>query len=484
MSAQRAAIKKVMKDLKEMEKNPQDGAALGLTEDLFELHGNLRIPYGPYAGLLVHMVLKIPQNFPGFDLFFFLLLPPSFSLLFTAHLPPLLPQLPPQQGRLPLHFLLVMGNMDIFMVGRCVMIFSLIMNTIFDLKVLIHLLFPFSLFSLFSFSLSPPSHPFPPLSGEVSSGWSKDVSLSGLMMLLKAFLANIDTQTPSEKTVKGVFEKVAKYECPGCDHKGWKPYPSLPPSSSPSPSSSSSSSSSSPSEGRANAWKVEKQKEGEERKDEGERKEEGMKRRKREERGRRLLACEGGKGNYVDDRELVMGYPISARYLLLLLLLLLLFLFLFFKTFFKPTKKKLFFSPRPSRGNFSRQKELILIPELLSYDHYILQCQQGGLYEIGESFPRGSMRTGGGERGGKGRDYTHWLPVFVNEEHFEKGREMVENGVVELYNFVKVLFCFILFFILFYFILFYLKLFYFILFYFILFYFILFYFILFYFKLF
>ena len=62
----KTALRRLARDLKELENEPIPEAALAppREDDLFELHGNLIIPEGPYAGVMVHIVLTFDEGFP------------------------------------------------------------------------------------------------------------------------------------------------------------------------------------------------------------------------------------------------------------------------------------------------------------------------------------------------------------------------------------------------------------------------------------
>ena len=66
------AIRRIISDLKENQTQPIDGVSVYLSDrrqdddedDLFTLHCNIDIKDGPYAGIIVHTILKIPEKYP------------------------------------------------------------------------------------------------------------------------------------------------------------------------------------------------------------------------------------------------------------------------------------------------------------------------------------------------------------------------------------------------------------------------------------
>ena len=59
-------IKRILHDLSELERNPIPGISLCMPDhnQPFLLHGNLVINVGAYKGLLIHLILRIPSDFP------------------------------------------------------------------------------------------------------------------------------------------------------------------------------------------------------------------------------------------------------------------------------------------------------------------------------------------------------------------------------------------------------------------------------------
>jgi ubiquitin-protein ligase len=103
-------------------------------------------------------------------------------------------------------------------------------------------------------------------------------------------------------------------------------------------------------------------------------------------RPRELLVCSTSKENYVDDPQMTLGYPIHLR-----------------------------LDPR-------NRMWTTLIPELLSYDQYVLQIQQKGTDKL-DRFNDVKLRTANGQY------FTHWLPVYINEDHFQKNLQCIRNTI-------------------------------------------------------
>ncbi|CAF1330556.1 unnamed protein product [Rotaria sp. Silwood1] len=68
-----------------------------------------------------------------------------------------------------------------------------------------------------------------------------------------------------------------------------------------------------------------------------------------------------------------------------------------------------------------------LILELISYDAYVAEIQKSGgqkLYFYEHSRFRSVT----------GKDYNHWLPLYIYPKHFLQGRIIIQNGISVIYN--------------------------------------------------
>jgi ubiquitin-protein ligase len=307
-AAARTALRRLVKDLKEIEKEPVDGANLmpvGDGDDLFTLHGNLIIPEGPYEGLLVHFIIRVSDSYPisapsgrvGFDY--------PFNDLHHGHL---------HGGKMCNDYLSdFQGYFDAIDGGQ----------------------------------------------RKSASGWSSGVTLAKLLLVLKHFLADTDCPPPSPFTVDKVFADVKGYVCHECGHTYASPYPPLPKAAIDS-------------------------KEEEEEEVSEEKKVDRLK--VAVQRARELLVCSALQENYIDSPDLLLGYPILLQ---------------------KDRRNRLWTT---------------LIPELSSYDHYIHQIQQHGAEKL-DNFLSVFLRTASGHQ------YTNWLPIYLNEDHFQKNSQCILNAL-------------------------------------------------------
>jgi ubiquitin-protein ligase len=171
-----ASLKRLLRDLKELSIHPVPGAALEPPNDsnIFELHGNLIIPEGPYEGLLIHFILILDSTFP--------ITSPSGRIAPGY----------PFDGT---HHLHIHGD-------------RLCNDYLRDFE----------------------SH-FKMLDGgerKSASGWSPGITLSNLLMVLKNFFAETDLkEKPRAQTIQNLFERVRSYHCPSCSHTGTNPFPQI-----------------------------------------------------------------------------------------------------------------------------------------------------------------------------------------------------------------------------------------------------------------
>lgn len=191
------------------------------------------------------------------------------------------------------------------------------------------------------------------------SGWSSAMTLKGLMMVLKSFFSETDLPEPSENKIKDVFEKVSVYTCSDCGHATKKPYPQLPEITEEKSSTQDKSISSviSPAKVRA----------------------------------KNLLICSISKENYIDNSDLVLGYPLHLK--------------------------------------LDKYKRLWtdLVPEMISYDQFMLEIQNCGIDKL-DNYNSIDLRTA------TGKLYNNWLPVYINENHFQKNLQCIKNTISVIAN--------------------------------------------------
>ena len=311
--AYRGAIRRLVRDLNELAKEPCEGIAVAPIDDnIFHLHANLKIPAGPYRGLLVHFELLLAESYPVTS----------------------------PKGRMAPGFPLTgVHHEHIYGTRLCTDYLS-------DFQ---------SYFNAID-------------GGErkIASGWSSGITLKSLMIVLKQFFSETDLPTPPRDVVKKVFRLVKEYKCPNCDHSTPSPVPPLP-SNQPIDR---------PAVGDP-AEQLNLQPEP-----------------KLKERARSLLVCSASKENFVDSPDLCFGYPINLR------------------------------------TDYRDRLWTTLFPELMSYEQYALQIQKKGIDKL-ENFNFVKLRTANGYL------FTHWLPVYINKEHYSSNLQCVKNTLSVLSHGVK-----------------------------------------------
>ena len=299
-----SSLKRIMKDLKELNVDPLENASLSPLEDgadIFELHCNIIVPYGPYEGLTIHFILKLNEYFPvsspaGF-------MPDDYPFTSAEHE----------------H---IHGN------GIC------------------------------NDFLSNYKEWFDGLDNDrirAGVGWSPGITLKSLLLAMCHFFAITDRLTPSEEKLKEIRKNVNIYKCTKCNHTNENPFPPifLLKSVSNSPNNSST---------------------------------------PKETQARSMLVCNISKESYLDDPDnMVLGYPIHLA------------------------------------RDYRDRLWTTLIPELMSYDQYVLQIQEKGIEKL-EKFNEIRLQTAGGAA------FTHWLPIFLNENHYNKNTQYIYNTLSVLSN--------------------------------------------------
>lgn len=105
---------------------------------------------------------------------------------------------------------------------------------------------------------------------------------------------------------------------------------------------------------------------------------------------REKLTCGVTKQNVLDDK-ICVGYPLLIK--------------------------------RDNRGRL--WPEIIL--ELISYDAYVAEIQNSGEFKL-DFYEHKQFRSV------TGAYYNHWLPLFINNNHFEQGRTIIQNSISIIYN--------------------------------------------------
>jgi hypothetical protein len=68
-----------------------------------------------------------------------------------------------------------------------------------------------------------------------------------------------------------------------------------------------------------------------------------------------------------------------------------------------------------------------IILELISYDAYVAEIQKTGGHKL-DFYEHSKFRSV------TGQDYNHWLPIYINKEHFEQSRTLIENSISIINN--------------------------------------------------
>jgi hypothetical protein len=78
------------------------------------------------------------------------------------------------------------------------------------------------------------------------------------------------------------------------------------------------------------------------------------------------------------------------------------------------------------RDKFGRLWPEIIL-ELISYDAYVSEIQKSGGDKL-DFYEHSKFRSV------TGKDYNHWLPIYINLDHFQQSKTLIENSISIIYN--------------------------------------------------
>ncbi|CAF1322709.1 unnamed protein product [Rotaria sordida] len=315
-----AATKRIIRDLRDLDKHPIPGLGVNCPDESnpFVLHCNVLINDGPYKGIMIHLILHIPEDYP--------LTGPAgniapgleFDSSYHAHIH--------YDGR-----------------NGHALCNDLLTNYAEHFRTIDH------------------------GSAKQATGWSPGYTLSTALLQIVTFFAEPDlVVNPSPQSIENLHRIVKKFKCITCDHTYDKPNPIVVDYTA------------------IVSVKPEENQEILTKEDEEQLKVE----RERIKFQRELiekLTCGVTKQNVIEDN-ICLGYPLLIK-----------------------------------RDNIGRLWSEIVL-ELISYDAYVAEIQKTGGDKL-DFYEHWQFRSV------TGRDYNHWLPIYINENHFEKGKLIIQNSI-------------------------------------------------------
>ena len=330
MSIPSLAKMRINKDMKEIINNPLEGIGIAPIDDsLMRYVINMRLMAGPYEGYCVQLLLIFSDNYPT--------KPPKILIYPNQAI----------NGNYHHHIFIgggYFGNED------------------------------YSRYKKFCFDLL--DNDFMP-TNEAKTGWNPSYSISSLLLQVQNFIADPDMggHVPSKQLIQNLFDSMNTYTNTFNikDENGktiqkihtWKnPYPEM----------------------------YFKQKEKEKEKE----KEDNIKENDEEnnlEQIKENLTCFMLKVNYIDDPEILLGYPIVRNQI-----------------------------------NIGRKNRLELypIPELLTYDGF--EAQKSLQQQMVQQY-FGNINQ---FKSANNEYYNSWLPIYINKDHYEKNKERILNSIAEI----------------------------------------------------
>jgi len=203
------------------------------------------------------------------------------------------------------------------------------------------------------------------------SGWTAAYTLKSLLFQIQNFLAIHDLhQEPDSTTIQNLFTRNKAYTRKFKDEKGEEvmhsyenPYPKI-------------------HEGLSKLV-IEDQ---EEEKKIKEAEADMVLKKLIEEEIKNNITCYITKSNYLDDKDIALGYPVFI------------------------TK------------DFKQRSEFIPIPEILSYDAFICQTQQSPDFSKLDNYFTVNFKSS------MGQFFSHWFPIYLDETHFQKNLQTILNS--------------------------------------------------------
>ena len=329
MSTQILALKRINKDIKEIEQNPIEGIGIvSIEDDPMRYVINMRLMTGPYEGYCVQLLLIFSDTYPT--------KPPKILIY-------------PNQA--------IDGNYH-------------------------HHIFPDDMhdennlrFKKFCFDLL--DNDFMNTSDE-KTGWNPSYSISSLLLQVQNFISDPDMEDhiPDKSLIQELMDSMNNYTKTFTivDEKGnkiekvhtWKdPYPPM-------------------------YFKPKKNI-----KKNSDIKPKVTKEDKHLRQIKENLTCFMLKINYIDDPNILLGYPISIKYI---------------------------------RYKSKKRLELYPIPEILTYDGFKTQKSIQSQMVNQFYFNLRNLKSDNNEY------YNNWLPIYINEAHYKKNKDRILKSIAEITN--------------------------------------------------
>lgn len=306
-SLQSCTLKRLLRDVKVMQCSKANGiSASPLADNMMVWHAQVQILNGIYEGCNIHLVIKIPENYP--------FSPPH---VYIAN----------GQGFDRVHHSHVYNNGDTFGLSICN---DMTANFQFHFK------------------------------EKVGYGWSPGTTLEDLLINMQVFLSDPDQATPTNDDIENLKKQLATFqctECTECSQCTCAPATATTSSSGNSADSSADTNSEDSDNNTAVCTSESLSK----------------------------LMCSITKDTYHSNNQIILGYPLLIT---------------------KDSLGRMHITP---------------ILELISYDAFMMEIQKHS--EKLDSYDSIKFRSA------TGHYYNHWIPIYLNQEHFERSRVTIQNAL-------------------------------------------------------
>ncbi|CAF1105782.1 unnamed protein product [Adineta steineri] len=320
-----SATKRIIRDLRDLEKCPVPGLAVTCPDasNPFNLHCNVLINDGPYQGIMIHLILRIPEDYP--------LTGPAGNIA------------PGLEFNSKYH-----GHIHEDHRNGHALCNDLLTNYAYFFKSVDN------------------------GGAKQASGWSPGYTLSTALLQIVTFFAEPDLHyEPSSASIIHLRNMVKSFQCKTCGHSYDEPIPAIVDYSS-----------------------TEKVKDEQPTLNNDEEEQKILK--AKEEELKLLnelmekLTCGVTKQNALED-QICLGYPLLIK-----------------------------------RDKYGRLWSDIIL-ELISYDAYIAEIQKSGGHKL-DFYENSKFRSV------TGQDYNHWLPIYININHFQQGQILIQNSISIISN--------------------------------------------------
>jgi len=225
---------------------------------------------------------------------------------------------------------------------------------------------------------------------KAGTGWNASITIRTLLIVLQPFFAEHELAHVTEEFVADLRKRISAYRCPDCGHSADAPVPMFIEDDETE-------------QEQAQQDPVDQEQQQQDPANQQEQPDNQEQEQQQQQdnhqdtpeshlaRASSILVCSVSKTTVFEDKTMILGYPLNLGY---------------------DKRNRLW---------------LTIIPEPISYDQYAIEIQQAGDNAL-DNFTKVHFKTA------TGKPYNTWLPVYINEEHFNRSLEHFKNGISVISN--------------------------------------------------